>query len=105
AFLKAIKMPTATYASTLLRTEQPALAAKLTVVRPSGKQELRFWMQGGGYDRNLVSPQAILASYNYIQANPVVAGLASSEHEWTWSSAAALFGNQDLLIPDPLPRL
>ncbi len=50
---------------------------------------LRFWQRGGGYDRNLWSPERIRDAVEYIHANPVVAGLCARPQDWAWSSAPA----------------
>ncbi len=47
----------------------------------------RFWQEGPGFDRNLFSIKAILASLRYIHANPVKRGLCLREVDWKWSSA------------------
>ena len=36
----------------------------------------RFWQTGGGYDRNLLSPDAVREKIQYIHDNPVRRGLA-----------------------------
>jgi hypothetical protein len=33
--------------------------------------ERRFWQAGGGFDRNTIDPQLILAMKEYIHANPM----------------------------------
>ena len=48
----------------------------------------KFWQPGGGYDRNLWSPEVIHAEIDYIHANPVRRGLCESPEDWTYSSAA-----------------
>jgi putative transposase len=105
AILKAMKMPTAQFALRLIKEEDSVLAEALVVLRPKGRSEHRFWQQGGGYDRNLTSRKAIHASYDYIHNNPVKAGYVTHEAEWKWSSAAAIAGNQDILLPDPMPHM
>jgi putative transposase len=47
----------------------------------------RFWQEGPGYDRNLNSESAVLASIDYIHANPVRRGLVEQARQWKWSSA------------------
>lgn len=65
----------------------------------------RLWQPGAGYDRNLYSSQALLASVEYIHANPVLAGLAARASDWQWSSAAWYEGLRPVPFEvDPLRR-
>jgi putative transposase len=54
----------------------------------------RFWQRGGGYDRNIISKKAVIASVNYIHANPVRKGLVDAPEEWFWSSAGFYAGRK-----------
>jgi putative transposase len=64
----------------------------------------RFWQTGGGYDRNLYTPDAIIEKANYIHANPVRRGLVAAETDWPWSSARFHAGRDDALLPcGPMP--
>ena len=58
----------------------------------------RFWMPGGGYDRNMNSDKAIRNSVEYIHNNPVRRGLTANAVEWDWSSA----WEWELDIPGPI---
>ena len=58
----------------------------------------RFWQAGGGFDRNLCNPKAIHSSVNYIEYNPVRAGLVNAPEEWQWSSARARYTKKGLLL-------
>jgi putative transposase len=49
-------------------------------------EKLRFWQDGGGYDRNISSRRAAIGSVRYIHANPVKRGLVQWPYEWTYSS-------------------
>ena len=55
--------------------------------RPNGRVEYRFWQQGGGYDRNILTFKAARAAIETIHNNPVRRGLADSPTDWPWSSA------------------
>jgi len=46
----------------------------------------RFWQDGGGYDRNIISKEAIKNSIDYIHNNPIKGGLVESLSDWKWSS-------------------
>ncbi|MBA2117737.1 REP-associated tyrosine transposase [Bremerella alba] len=70
----------------LIQYESPLLA-RLTIQQRPGRQCFRFWQEGGGFDRNLFSPDAIAASINYIHNNPVKRGLCNRTTDWKWSSA------------------
>ena len=59
--------------------------------RPLG----RFWQRGGGYDRNMVSKDAVILSINYIHNNPVRKGLCTRPEDWKWSSAGFYAGFGD----------
>ncbi|MFH1687430.1 MAG: transposase [bacterium] len=48
----------------------------------------RFWQDGGGYDRNIIKPETLIAAIEYIHANPVRKGLVQTPAEWYWSSCA-----------------
>ncbi len=47
------------------------------------------------------TPKAIHSSVNYIEYNPVRAGLVNAPEEWQWSSAHTRYTNRGLL-PDDL---
>ena len=63
------------------------------------KNKFRFWQAGGGFDRNLWNAKAIHSSINYIEANPVRAGLVNAPEEWRWSSAHAKLSSEGV-VPD-----
>ena len=63
------------------------------------KKVFRFWQAGGGFDRNLWSAKAIHSSIDYIEANPVRAGLVENPEDCKWSSARARKYNEGL-VPD-----
>ena len=48
----------------------------------------RFCQDGGGHDRNVISPKAIRATIEYIHNNPVRRGLVQYPTQWPWSSAS-----------------
>ncbi len=73
--LTAIKLPVSMKVSKLYQENTGLLLGK-------------FWQRGGGYDRNIVSKEAIFASINYIHHNPVRKGLCVRPEDWKWSSAS-----------------
>lgn len=58
----------------------------------------RFWQDGGGYDRNLFSSEALINSVRYIHNNPVRKGLVSHPAQWKWSS----FGDWEGISKGPI---
>ena len=96
------KQPTTTAIKRRLVEQQSRLVEKLTVRERPGKYCFRFWQEGPGFDRNLFSPQAIEASIDYIQANPVKRGLCQRSVDWKWSSARFCQTNE---IDPSLPTL
>ena len=96
--LKAIKQPVAQRAVKYLKEHAPTWLDRLKVTRPSGRTEYRFWQQGGGYDRDIVSPTAAWASVAYIHNNPVRRGLVNAPTDWAWSSAKEYAGIDGALL-------
>lgn len=82
--LSRLKMPVSKYAF----TEHPHLRTICVRERNGRQPEYNFWLPGGGYDRNLWSPQAIESSTLYIHNNPVIRGLCALPEDWPWSSAS-----------------
>jgi putative transposase len=101
--LKAIKQPVARKATNHLRANNPQWLKRLEVRRPNGRVEYRFWQQGGGYDRNILTSKAARAAIEYIHNNPVRRGLVDNPTDWPWSSARWYAGCDDAKIEmDPL---
>ena len=84
--LATIKLHVARRAVRWMEAHHPGGLDRMRDVQPSGRVSLRFWQRGGGYDRNLVSPEAIVSEVRYIHQNPVRAGLCMRAEEWKWSS-------------------
>lgn len=49
--------------------------------------DTRFWMRGGGYDRNVWDSHELPEKIKYINDNPVRRGLVARPEDWAWSSA------------------
>jgi len=68
-----------------------------------------FWLPGGGYDRNITTPQAVHSEMAYIHANPVRKGLCARPEGWRFSSAGFWAGYEDIplkmdrTIPEATP--
>jgi len=56
---------------------------------------IRFWLPGGGYDRNIYNDHELWEKVQYIHNNPVRRGLAETPTEYRWSSARWLEGDRD----------
>jgi putative transposase len=84
--LKAIKRPYSFRVKCLLKQAHSPLLRKLTIRDRPGVTRFRYWQEGPGYDRNLASPQAVLAAMEYIHLNPVRRGLCQRAADWKWSS-------------------
>ncbi len=111
--LQSIKQPIAKRALKWVRTNSPRALGPFEDRRPDGSVVHRFWQRGGGYDRNLWSPNEIWEKIDYIHENPVRRGLCDRPEEWPWSSARYFLDRQagPLTIdraripPRPSPRL
>ncbi|HYG77593.1 MAG TPA: hypothetical protein VEK08_21485 [Planctomycetota bacterium] len=55
-------------------------------VNESGERKYKFWLGGGGYDRNLTSWEAVIHRAEYCHKNPVKRRLVKSIEQWRWSS-------------------
>ena len=55
----------------------------------------RFWLQGGGFDRNVRSEAEFADEIRYIHHNPVKRGLVSKPEDWRWSSVRWWMGRRD----------
>ena len=96
--LKTIKQSVARRAIRFLRQDAPEWLDHLAVKRNDEIVGYRFWEAGGGYDRNVVTPEVALAAVDYIHNNPVRRGLATSPVEWPWSSASWYAGAKDVKL-------
>jgi len=96
-----IKHPFSLKVCRYFRKHAPVFLQKMRDEQPNGKVCHRFWQRGGGYDRNLLEPEVIRATLDYIHANPVRRGLVDSPEDWRWSSAAYYARNDpSALVPD-----
>ncbi|MGP1308636.1 MAG: REP-associated tyrosine transposase [Phycisphaerales bacterium] len=83
-FLSRLKRP---FAQTVLSRWQHLDAPVLDRLIDSRGQR-RFWQRGGGYDRNIFSNEELIEKIEYIENNPVRAGLARTPSAYMWSSAS-----------------
>jgi putative transposase len=87
SFLADIKQPYSAEIRELLAASDAPLLRRLTIQERPGKRVFRYWQEGPGFDRNLYSVTAILASIDYIHNNPVIRKLCKRAVDWKWSSA------------------
>jgi len=103
-FLYDVKRPVSCKAKAhLIETGNSVWLERLTVRRGSGKA-FRFWLPGGGFDRNVFRAKSLTEVAEYIDNNPVRRGLAAEPADWPWSSARAHTGREPgPLAVDPIP--
>jgi putative transposase len=65
----------------------------------------RFWQEGGGYDRNLFTWDAVQKAVTYIEHNPVRRGLVGGPLDWPWSSARSRAGQSDVALAVDIPQI
>ena len=86
-FLQSVKQPVSIRAKRWLTEYDSAWLEKLSHTDAQGKVRFRFWLQGGGYDRNIRSDKALRQTIAYIHNNPVRRNFAQEPTAWLWSSA------------------
>lgn len=85
-FLGATKEPFSRWLFRLLQENRSSLADRLVVQERPGKRCHRFWQEGGGYDRNVVTLEDAIAAARYCHRNPVIRSLVETPEQWRWSS-------------------
>lgn len=86
-FLQSVKQSVSLKAKKWLVENDPAGMKRMQLIDGKGRIVFRFWQQGGGYDRNIVSERYLLSMIQYIHDNPVRRNLVEEPSDWTWSSA------------------
>jgi len=85
--LNALKRPVSWQAKQwLLQEGNEEWLDRLTVTHGQRKV-FRFWLPGGGFDRNIFRIRSIGEVMDYMHHNPVRRGLVQKPTEWSWSSA------------------
>jgi putative transposase len=84
--LYAIKKPVAERYRRRLMVEDPALCRGLIRTDNRGRGDFNLWLQGPGYDRNVIEPRTARRMIEYTHGNPVRRGLCTHPAEWPWSS-------------------
>jgi REP-associated tyrosine transposase len=68
----------------------------------SGKP--RFWLKGGGHDRNIRDRDEFSRVVRYIHRNPVERALVERPQDWQWSSVHWWMGQREkVFVCDPPP--
>ncbi len=94
---KSIKQSSANRAIPVIKEKNVKLSRRITTGLE--KPEYRFWQDGGGYDRNLWSKEAIYSEIDYIHNNPIRKGFVEDVMDWKWSSAREWMTGEKGQIP------
>ena len=94
-----LKRPMTSRVVTWVRQHRPDFLPRMADVRPSGRTTYRFWLRGGGYDRNLRSSSDVFEKIRYIHENPVRRGLVERPEDYPFSSAGDWINGK----PGPVP--
>jgi len=81
------------------------LLDQLTVEERPNVMRFRFWQEGGGYDRNLLSVENCIKATEYLHNNPVRRRLCASPDRWRWSSWKFYFQPAQYALDAALPRI
>ena len=95
-FLFSCKRPVSWRAKQWLKEHHETEWLERLIVSRGGKPTFRFWLPGGGYDRNIIHAEGIRAAIDYIHGNPVRRGLLEAPEDWWWSSAGFWSGETDV---------
>ena len=107
SILASLKLSVTRKAVNWLRKNRPSFLSHMEQ-REGGRLYHRFWLRGGGHDRNLRSATDVHEKIRYIHANPVRRGLAARPEDWPWSSVRAHLYASDEPIPidfDTIPTI
>ena len=106
--LRSCKQPVTERAKAWLQRHEPDGVRIMVDAQPDGTVAYRFWQRGGGYDRNITTPEEAHEKAIYIHNNPVRAGLVDRPEQWPWSSHRAWQRSGEAPIPidrETLPPL
>jgi putative transposase len=84
--LNSIKLPAAERALHWMRVNKPEILSLFATGEKM--QPYRFWLDAGGYDRNLRDQDELVKYVKYVHDNPVRKGLVENPTQWYWSSAS-----------------
>jgi putative transposase len=103
-FLAHVKRSSSVQVKGGLVAARSRLLDRLTIRERPDRRVFRFWQEGPGFDRNLNTPAAVLASIDYFHRNPVTRGLVKQAADWRWSSARWFLSDGQHIDP-ALPKL
>ena len=83
--LKSIKQSVARRAIGWIRANRPTSLRLFETGQPT--KPYQFWQDGGGYDTNIRTAEALRNKITYVHRNPVARDLVTQMQEWKWSSA------------------
>ena len=92
--LRRLKAPFAMEVLARWRTLNAPILAELT----DAHGVARFWLPGGGHDRNVRRETELVEKISYTHTNPVRRGLVRRADDWAWSSARAYSGDGEVLV-------
>lgn len=92
--VKAIKQPFAQRVIHRWKVIDAPILARIT----DRTGRVRYWLRGGGYDRNVAVDGELIEKIHYIHANPVRRGLVERMTDWEWSSARWYEGNHTSVV-------
>lgn len=74
------------------------LAAPVLTHLVDAQDAAHFWQRGGGYDRNIISPDEMAEKTKYIHDNPIRRGLVKQATDWKSSSARWYAGERNCTV-------
>ncbi len=69
----------------------------------TGDGKPRFWLKGGGHDRNIRDRDEFCRVVRYIHRNPVERELVDKPEDWQWSSVRWWMGRREKVFPCDQP--
>ena len=87
-FLQGVKQSVSRRARNWMIKNDPEQYEELTITSSNGRKAFRFWLAGGGYDRNITNEETLKKMIQYVHNNPVRKELVVKPTDWEWSSAA-----------------
>ncbi len=103
--LFSIKRPFSCRVKLALKKSSSRLLDQLTVEERPTVFRFRFWQEGGGYDRNLLSVENCIKATEYLHNNPVRRRLCLSPELWRWSSWKFYYQPEQYAADAALPRV
>jgi len=97
--LYAIKKPFSDRVKRLMTRFNDPLLKKLTIQERPGKQVFRFWQEGPGHDRNLLTTEKCVAAAEYIHNNPVRRDCAGRQMNGDGQAGASTIGQTIGITP------